>query len=269
MSYTIGADNTARTVQVPVAGVMLTLQQTASMEVGTSLWDSAVLLVSHLEREVAGRGPLSSSRLRGSRVVELGSGCGVAGLAFAAHGSAHVMMTDKEEVIGHLEANIQANSGASVCGSCELRCAPYLWGTEPLGAGLEPPYDFVIGTDCIYLQEQIAPFLASLIALSDSRTCVVVAMERRDETVWAEFERELKQAFRVRRINLKKSRNGEPSTSHLGIFIARRAARRSCGDADGDGGGDADLLDAEPDLPQDHGACVMNRVGDPPLRGGM
>jgi hypothetical protein len=73
----------------------------------------------------------------------------------------------------------------------------------------------------------------------------------------------------VRRINLKKSRNGEPSTSHLGIFIARRAARRSCGDADGDGGGDADLLDAEPDLPQDHGACVMNRVGDPPLRGGM
>ena len=230
-SWAIGELNTNRAVQLEAAGRTFTLRQApGSGMVGTSLWDSAVALVRHLDREGAGEsGALSADRLRQARVIELGAGCGLAGMAFAAYG-AHVTFTDKPEVMDHLEANVMQNFGAGGAGTSELRFSPFCWGTDPLVAGLSPPYDVVVATDVIYLQAQIAPLIHSLLALSDQRTAIVIAIERRDESVWLDFQQALKAAFRVRRVsvNRMKSRLGEEeqqAADFLGIFIARKRKR--------------------------------------------
>ena len=122
------------------------------------------------------------------------------------------------------------NFGAGGAGTSELRFSPFCWGTDPLVAGLSPPYDVVVATDVIYLQAQIAPLIHSLLALSDQRTAIVIAIERRDESVWLDFQQALKAAFRVRRVsvNRMKSRLGEEeqqAADFLGIFIARKRKR--------------------------------------------
>jgi hypothetical protein len=97
----------------PAPGRLLTLLQRPGEEVasvgdiGTRLWDSSVALVRLLRRCCedggggdgdGGGGPLSAERIAGSRVCELGAGCGLAGMAFALHGAASVVLTDLAEV---------------------------------------------------------------------------------------------------------------------------------------------------------------------------
>ena len=42
-------------------------------------------------------------------VCELGAGCGLVGMTFALHGAAHVVLTDLEAVVPHLQENVAAN----------------------------------------------------------------------------------------------------------------------------------------------------------------
>ncbi len=226
----IGELNTSRTVQVESAGRTYTLhQEPGSGLVGTSLWDSAVAFLRYLDEETAHESsPLSADRIRGARVVELGAGCGLAGMALAAHG-AQVTFTDKPEVMPHLEHNVRENMHAEASG--QLRFTPYCWGTDPVEVGLCPPYNFVVATDCLYMPSQVAPFIDALTSLSDSRTVVVLAMERRDEAVWQDFTLALKRRFRVRRVARKqiqhKLNEGEQDAADfLGIFVARKRNRR-------------------------------------------
>ena len=65
------------------AGPALRLDQQEVGDVGGVVWDAALVLARYLEaREEAGK----PSRLKGSRVVELGSGTGAVGIVAAALG---------------------------------------------------------------------------------------------------------------------------------------------------------------------------------------
>ena len=229
--WRIGDLNTRRDVRITAAGRTIKLRQApGSGLVGTSLWDSAVALVRYIDQEAACcQGPLCGDRLRGARVVELGAGCGLAGMAFAAHGAA-VTFTDKPEVMAHLEANVQANQQKGDDAAATF--LPFCFGTEPHTAGLMPPYNFVVATDVVYMGSQVAPLIDSLLALSDARTTIVVAMERRVEEVWNAFQRAFKAAFKVKRINVERIRSqlleetdDDTAADSLGLFIAHRRNR--------------------------------------------
>ena len=230
-SWSIGGLNTSRTVQVPAAGKIFMLEQAYDNGLcGTALWDSAVAFVRHLDHEAeSGSGSLCGDRLRAARVIELGAGIGLVGMAFAAHG-AEVTLTDKPEVMAHMRKNVMAN--ADQCGS-EVQLVPFCWGTDPHASGLSPPYHFVVATDVIYLAAQIAPLIDSLLALSDARSTVVVAVERRDEAIWEAMLRALKAAFKVRRVGLRRMQQrievddgeDEAGADGLGIFVAHKRNR--------------------------------------------
>ena len=148
-------------------------------------------------------------------------------MAFAAYG-ASVTFTDKPEVMEHLERNVLQNFDGAA--ASELRFAPYCWGTDPLAAGLSPPYSVVLATDVIYLQAQIQPFIDSLLALSDARTAIVIAIERRDESVWQAFMHALKAGFRVRRVTADRMKSHleeeeQQAADFLGIFVAHKRKR--------------------------------------------
>lgn len=65
-------------------------QDPSSDNLGTTIWDASVILVRYMERNPH---LYSRRKLEGKRVLELGAGCGLAGMYFALQG-AHVTFTD-------------------------------------------------------------------------------------------------------------------------------------------------------------------------------
>ena len=107
--------------------------------------------------------------------IELGSGCGTAGLALSSFG-ARVLCTDLASVLPHLAANIAANVTRIQPVGGEALSAPYAWGT-PLGP-LETspdgvPWEVIILSDVAYHRDLFEPLVRSLLALTEQRGSVI------------------------------------------------------------------------------------------------
>jgi hypothetical protein len=168
--WVVGDYNSKYTVTVEGALRSFTFAQAPeSGLVGTSLWDAAAVFMRYLDREAAsGVGPLAAEALRGRRVLELGCGLGLPGMAFAAYG-AQVTFTDKPDVMEHCERNWESNfgrgggegGGDAAASSSSLSAPPpplflaHCWGDEPRSDGLTPPYEIVVATDCLYRRPQV------------------------------------------------------------------------------------------------------------------
>ena len=124
-------------------------------------------------------------------------------MACAAYG-ADVTFTDKADVMAHLEANVTNNFKGEEAVLERLQFIPFSWGTDPVAAGLSPPYSIVLATDVVYMRSQINPLIDALLSLSDSKSTIVVAIERRDEALWTDFQHALKAACRVRRVPVRR-----------------------------------------------------------------
>jgi hypothetical protein len=124
--------------------------------------------------DAAEGGALHSRRLNGCRVVELGAGCGVAGMALALRG-AQVTFTDKEDMMAHCRDNVTQNLESTPHWQ-RVRFAPFLWGTDAR-ATLEPPYDIVLATDPFVLHETRTAFVHALRAVSGPTSLVVIVFQ--------------------------------------------------------------------------------------------
>ena len=95
--------------------------------------------------------------LRGRRILELGSGCGVAGLAAAALG-ASVVLTDVNAVVPLLETNMELNRTAINSAGGDATACDFPW--EQAAATGELPeairrhaFDLVLAADVLYQRE--------------------------------------------------------------------------------------------------------------------
>ncbi|CAI5744716.1 unnamed protein product [Peronospora destructor] len=78
-------------------------------------------------------------------LLELGSGCGLAGLVAASLG-ADVLLTDQKEAIDLLHRNIETNA-TSESEQARLHVAEFVWGSD-----WTPPcssYNYILVSDCI------------------------------------------------------------------------------------------------------------------------
>jgi len=120
--------------------------------VNTKVWEGALLLRDHL---------LSSrSDWRGCRVLELGAGIGLVGLALAAAG-AEVVLTDLGSAMALLEANVEANMAIvqSSGGKAQVVELDWLVDAEQQQAALPcGGFDLVVGADVLYEYACIEPF---------------------------------------------------------------------------------------------------------------
>ena len=134
--------------------------------------------------------------LAGKRVLELGSGCGLAGLAMMMKG-ADVTMTDLKPVINALTTVNATNiygelmskgSGATPRPLIPPRAIPLDWTEyEHLGESgiFSPPYDIVLLTDCVF-SPVLAPALIGVISFAcGPRSLVYCCHEIRDEVCFA------------------------------------------------------------------------------------
>jgi len=122
---------------------------------GYSVWGSSVVL-SRFVCEQAGR-----DLLAGANVLELGAGCGLAGLAAAQRGgAASVTLTDfNAATVANLTANAERNAAA--CVPCRLHTAAFDWDAPP---PWEQPraFDVVLGSDLVYTRSYARKLAAVL-----------------------------------------------------------------------------------------------------------
>ncbi|CAN0379623.1 unnamed protein product [Ectocarpus fasciculatus] len=249
-------------VPIEVCGTQLNIaQDPTSDNLGTTIWDASVILVRYMERNPQ---LYSRRKLEGKRVLELGAGCGLAGMYFALQG-AHVTFTDLIEVVPLLQRNVTMNLGgqaveaaagtASSSGETRSRggtsaaatsarpkakVLEYDWG-KPLD-GLSPPYDYIVACDCVYVERLVESLVWSMAQCSGRGTTVLVASEKREEVTYAKFRARLSEDFAVRqapRRHMDKAYDHENSEV-LVCKLRRNNNSSSSANGKGSGGGGED-----------------------------
>eukprot|EP00873_Tetraselmis_striata_P008686 jgi/Tetstr1/428950/TSEL_018925.t1 len=145
----------------PVAGDRLA-------NVGLRVWQCAFILTEWLLRAPP------FGQWAGVRVVDLGSGTGVTGIALAQAGAAAVL-TDLPHITPLTRRNVDANCEGLVRGRAEV--TEYEWGApaEALGA----PPDVITAADCLYQPEHYPALADAICALSQPHTLTYLAYRRR------------------------------------------------------------------------------------------
>ena len=138
---------------------------------GQRAWPGSLLLACHV-RDAAG-----DDGVAGRRVLELGAGCGVAGMLAARRGAADVVVTDGDARCARLLRQNVARNAPFACG---VRVAELRWGDDAALAALlrerggapgerdgapgerDGAFDLILAGDVLYKDELVAPFLATV-----------------------------------------------------------------------------------------------------------
>lgn len=192
-------------IMIEVLGHQLQFSQDPnSKHLGTTVWDASMVFVKFLEKNCR-KGRFSPAKLKGKRIIELGSGCGLAGFGMALLGC-DVVSTDQVEVLPLLMRNVerntsivtQTNPDSASFGSIEV--AELDWGNLEHIRAVNPPFDYIVGTDVVYAEHLLEPLLQTLFALSGPRTTVLLGYEIRSTNVHEQMMDMWKSNFEVKTV---------------------------------------------------------------------
>lgn len=109
---------------------------------GCTVWDGSIVLTKLFEHDTDLR-----KHLMQSRVVELGAGCGLVGIALVHLGTKFVMMTDMEVCLQTLRENVKHN-----CQKFKnIEVKSYVWGDD-IGSLVEEhgQFDVIVAAEVLY-----------------------------------------------------------------------------------------------------------------------
>ncbi|KAJ4851462.1 hypothetical protein Tsubulata_014131 [Turnera subulata] len=147
------------------------IRQLPSQGLSFQLWPAATSLVALLDhhRRVSATCPLSpiiSAFSRGPdrplKILELGSGTGLVGIAAALTLGATVTVTDLPHVVPNLQFNADANAGELALHGGTLRVEPLRWGEEADVEGIGRDFDLVLASDVVYHDHLYDPLIKTL-----------------------------------------------------------------------------------------------------------
>ncbi|AQK55429.1 uncharacterized protein LOC100280961 [Zea mays] len=196
-------------ISLEVMGHRLHISQDPnSKHLGTTVWDASMVFVKFLEKN-SRKGRFCPSKLKGKRVIELGAGCGLAGFGMTLLGC-DVTTTDQVEVLPLLMRNVernrswisQSNSDTDTIGS--ITVAELDWGNKEHIKAVEPPFDYIIGTDVIYSEHLLQPLMETITALSGPKTKILLGYEIRSATVHEKMMEMWKSNFIVKTVSKSK-----------------------------------------------------------------
>ena len=121
------------------------------------------------------------------RVLELGAGCGLVGIAAAKLGANEVVMTDLNYALPLMRENVEQNKLSDshqkiLCQECDWFNPPTLNELfKSLSDDKSEIYpDVIIVADCVWLSPLVAPLLRTLKAYtSNSSTSVIISYQQR------------------------------------------------------------------------------------------
>lgn len=154
---------------------------------GTSfnVWDGSILLASYL---ISSPSSLQQ-HVQHRHVLELGAGCGLAGLTAAAAGARQVTLTDRPGApVRHLQANVDHNRVSC----CPTTVRPCDWLAPPPEWLEEETFDTVLVADCVWKDDLVEPLLGildmvtapSITTPAPPATANSTHQLRRDEDSW-------------------------------------------------------------------------------------
>ena len=172
------------------AAISIVIRQQAELGLGGSVWDGALTLCFLLGHPSLQALLPSQSGWRGQRVLELGAGTGVCGIAAAALGATSVLLTDCLPCFSRLMRHNVAANGALLSGAVSV--AEFEWGADiqPLlssaaALSVEPDqpaaFDVLLASECVYDPRSFQPLLDTLDALTavQPHTLLLLAYEKR------------------------------------------------------------------------------------------
>ncbi|KAL2857171.1 putative methyltransferase-domain-containing protein [Aspergillus pseudoustus] len=172
--------------------VHLSIWEETGNSIARHIWDAAVASVMYLQQLIAGdqissntalSTLLQSERRSPLHVIELGSGCGIVGIALAELlPQCSVLLTDLPEVEEIVSKNIAAAQPAR---SSDLQYRPLEWEEELPNDLFKPPtVDLILVSDCTYNADSLPALvsvLSRLVKLSP-HALILVALKRRHES---------------------------------------------------------------------------------------
>ncbi|XP_021907980.1 protein N-lysine methyltransferase METTL21A-like [Carica papaya] len=150
------------------------IRQLPSRGLSFQLWPAATTLFTLLDNDHCdpSNSPLAStltaistgSSTRPLKILELGSGTGLVGIAAAATLGADVMVTDLAHVIPNLQFNAEANADVLASRGGRVKTAPLKWGDPGDVERMEKEFDFdlVLASDVVYHDHLYDPLIETL-----------------------------------------------------------------------------------------------------------
>lgn len=201
-------------------GRTLTTRQLPSQGLSFQLWPAASALVSLLDQNPSTL--LLPSLNSPLRILEIGSGTGLVGIAAAAILGAHVTLTDLPHVLPNLRFNAEANAGviAALGGSVDVR--QLIWGDEGDQLSVSTEFDAVMASDVVYYEHLIDPLLKTLSWSVEGEVVFVMAHLRRWKKRDAVFFRKARKLFEVVALHSDPPLPG----SRVGVVVYRFVAKK-------------------------------------------
>ncbi|KAI9312864.1 nicotinamide N-methyltransferase-like protein [Dichotomocladium elegans] len=147
------------------------LTQDLSGGCGGKTWEAADVMVDYiLWKQHVTQGQF----FQGKRVLELGAGTGLVGLAVAkgCPNVSKVIITDQLPMMHLMEQNIKLNNLRELVEASVLD-----WGV-PLPPDAQLP-DVILASDCVYLEAAFKPLLDTLVDLSTKDTVIYMSYRKR------------------------------------------------------------------------------------------
>eukprot|EP01121_Diplochlamys_sp_Union-15-3_P013583 TRINITY_DN4240_c0_g1_i1.p1 TRINITY_DN4240_c0_g1~~TRINITY_DN4240_c0_g1_i1.p1 ORF type:complete len:207 (-),score=30.59 TRINITY_DN4240_c0_g1_i1:4-624(-) len=185
----------------------INIHQSFDGELGSTVWDCALVLLKYLEN----KDDFPTDFFKGKRVIELGAGTGVIGIALAFMG-AEVILTDRKPLLELMNKNIEENCVTKSCKAIE-----YNWGDNC--SSLSPPFDVLIASDIVAsaYKADFSNLIKSLDQLTNQDTLILLAYEKRSPSD-LDFFKMLETNYQLTQVTKDKL---DPIYSSLDIEIYR------------------------------------------------
>ncbi|RMZ80649.1 hypothetical protein DV738_g2636, partial [Chaetothyriales sp. CBS 135597] len=149
--------------------VLRVLEETGD-SIARHIWDASLGFLQHFDRVLATTEPtselqqlLSCKPKRPLRVIELGAGCGIVGIAFAQLVKSDVLLTDLDDALDILTSNIRLASPAP---GSRLEAMMLDWSEQLASTSTQSQYDLILVSDCIYNPDSSIHLVETLQRLS-------------------------------------------------------------------------------------------------------
>eukprot|EP01052_Picozoa_sp_SAG31_P007329 SAG31_NODE_349_length_17243_cov_7.408248_4_plen_324_part_00 len=167
------------------AAIELVIVEQHGVQLGSSLWHSALPLCRHLAQ--------NTQLFCNKKVIELGAGVGACGITCALAGAKSVVLTDKPNVCQHSEQNVAANSFRP---NVDITVKPLVWGASLDAATIAAcPFDLIVASECVYQPVLLQLLVKTIHRLSAAGTTVVLSFCQRGGIILSEARSTIAQGF--------------------------------------------------------------------------
>ena len=167
-------------------GSLLQVWEETGDSIARHVWDASLGFLMYIENALHEQdgdidsqffNQLQNSKSKNLHVLELGTGCGTVGIAFAQLCKSHVVLTDLDDAMEILHRNIKA---ANAVPSSTLQGHVLDWGSD-LDDSFNAKYDLILVSDCIYNPDSSVQLVQTLLHLvqRSPNALIVVGFKRR------------------------------------------------------------------------------------------